>query len=40
MLFKSYIVEKNINTDVLIDDIQNNKLIKDENIYIIYKDNS
>lgn len=35
-----YIVEKNINTDVLIDDIQNNKLIKDENIYIIYKDNS
>ena len=34
-----YIVEKNVNINNLIENINNKVLIKDDNIYIIYKDN-
>lgn len=34
-----YIVDKNVDTNNLIENINNKVLIKDDNIYIIYKDN-
>ena len=35
-----YIVEKNVDINNLIENINNKILIKDDNIYIIYKDNN
>ena len=31
-----YIIEKNIDIELLIQDIHNQKIVKDDNIYIVY----
>jgi|TARA_B110000483_G_scaffold49597_1_gene61713 hypothetical protein len=35
-----YIVEKNVNVENLIDNINNKIIVKDENIYVAYKENT